>query len=143
MASNPLFSNRLIGGTITILSKALDFRTARHNVIAGNLANTDTPGYTPKEATFNSELKRAVSSEQLRLKTTNRKHFPPSMSDAVAGKSPFTIQPLEGDKMGKKKLNLDMEMAKMAQNNLLFEATSRLLAKKFEALKAAIDAGRR
>ncbi|MFC1823546.1 flagellar basal body rod protein FlgB [Thermodesulfobacteriota bacterium] len=143
MASNPLFSNQLIGRTITILSKALDFRAARHNVIAGNLANMDTPGYTPKEATFDSELRRAVGSEQLRLKTTNRKHFPPSMSDPVAGKKPFTIQPLEGDKMGNNKLNLDMEMAKMAQNNLLYEATSRLLAKKFEALKTVIDAGRR
>jgi len=143
MPANSLFSNRLIGRTITILSKTLDFRTARHNVIAGNLANTDTPGYTPKEATFASELRRAAGSRHLRLKTTNRKHFPPSMSDAVAAKSAFNIQPMEGDELGRKKLNLDMEMAKMAQNNLLYEATSRLLAKKFEALKTAIDAGRR
>ena len=142
MPDNPLFSNRLIGKTITVLSKALDFRTARHNVIAGNLANMDTPGYTPKEATFDSELQRAVGSRQLRLKTSNRKHFPPTMSDALTGKT-FEIKPLEENGMGRKKLNLDTEMAKMAQNNLLYEATSRLLAKKFEALKTVIDAGRR
>jgi len=33
---------------------------------------------------------------------------------------------------------MDSEMAKMSKNNLLYEANTRLLTKKFLALKAAI-----
>ena len=39
-------------------------------------------------------------------------------------------------------LDLDREMAKMAQNNLLYEATVKILSKKFDALRTAIE-GRR
>ena len=37
------------------------------------------------------------------------------------------------------RLDIDSEMAKMAQNNLLYEASATLLSKKFKALKAAIE----
>ena len=142
MKISNLFSSRFMGETIDILSKALDFRTARQNVIAGNLANIDTPGYAYKEVKFNQELQKALERDRLRLETTNRKHFP-SSSDPSMTEDSFTIQTQPAAKGMTNPLDLDTEMSKMVQNNLLYEAATKLLAKKFEALKTAIEAGRR
>ena len=42
-----------------------------------------------------------------------------------------------------KQLNIDREMATLAQNNILYEAAARLLTKKFQALRGVIEEGRR
>jgi flagellar basal body rod protein FlgB len=41
------------------------------------------------------------------------------------------------------RLNIDEEMAHLARNNILYETSTRLLSKKFQALKAAIEEGRK
>lgn len=123
---------RLTGRTSALLSHALDFRSANHAVISENLANIDTPGYRYKELHFKKELQNAMQKTALQPTTTNPKHF----SQLNEG-HPFTIQ-TKSDR-----LNIDKEMAKMVQNNLLYDATVKLLAKKFESLKATIEAGRR
>ena len=128
----------MTGKTINLLSHALDFQSANHNVISGNLANVDTPGFRPKELSFDKELERAVEKNEISLRKTNPKHFSQYTGDLQHEGPRFEIHRANSDK-----LNIDREMAKMMQNNLLYEASTRLLSKKFEALKTAIDAGRR
>jgi flagellar basal-body rod protein FlgB len=56
---------------------------------------------------------------------------------------PYTIESIKGPDGKPSKLNLDHEMARMAKNNLLYEASVQLLSKKFEALKNVIQDGGR
>lgn len=132
--------NRMMGKTIKTLSRALDYRSANHRVIAGNLANADTPGFRHKELRFDEELKRATETNNINLKITNPDHISHFLSNK--GNS-FPVHEGEPAINGKGQLNLDMEMAKMTRNNLLYEASAKLLAKKFKALRSAIEAGRR
>ena len=49
--------------TIPVLEQAVNFGQARHNVLAGNLANIDTPGYKARDlstALFQNRLKEAI-----------------------------------------------------------------------------------
>ncbi|MCF8062309.1 MAG: flagellar basal body rod protein FlgB [Deltaproteobacteria bacterium] len=145
MEIESILRNRLMGRTMKALEQALDFRGANQSVIAGNMANIETPGFTPKKATFNQALRDAVDrsktsrEENVTLRKTHEKHFPVSPdSDRV-----YTVETYGTDSTGSNRLNLDREMAKMAKNNLLYEASVTLLSKKFQALKDAIDAGRR
>ena len=135
MKINNFIQNTLMDRTSRILSKALDFRSARHKVISGNLANVDTPGYRPKELHFEQELQRATEKNSHRLLTTDPAHFS-NISDVMDEN--FSIGTLisEGDST---ELNLDSEMAKMSQNNLNYEAAARLLSKKLQLLKTAIE----
>lgn len=135
--------NRLTGKTVDLLSHALDYRSANHNVISGNLANAETPGFQPKKLSFDSELQRAVEKNNIPLSKTDSKHFSHYTGNLSRGKRNFTIQPQERSPGQSGQLDLDREMTRMVQNNLLFEASTRLLSKKFEALKTAIDAGRK
>lgn len=49
--------------TIPILEQVVDFTQARHHVLAGNIANLDTPGYRTRDLSvndFRSQLRKAI-----------------------------------------------------------------------------------
>ncbi len=137
--------NRLMGRTMKALEQALDFRAANQSVIAGNMSNIETPGYTPKKATFNQALRDAVDrngasrAEKVTLRKTHERHLPVSPDSERA----YTVEPYTADVSGSDRLQLDREMAKMAKNNLLYEASVTLLSRKFRSLRDVIEAGRR
>jgi len=131
--------SRLFDRTIGILSRALDFRSTNHHVIAGNLANIDTPGFRPKALSFDEELKRAAGKQGLSLRRTDPRHFGDGSWGLQGG---FPLETMSVGPMDSEQLNLDAEMAKMMQNNLLYDASTRLLAKKFQALRMTIDSGK-
>ncbi|MBN1847714.1 MAG: flagellar basal body rod protein FlgB [Deltaproteobacteria bacterium] len=128
-----LLQNRFMSRTATILSRALDFRSANQKIIAGNLANIDTPGYKTREFNFENVLQKASDKTQIHLKTTNHRHI----TDVTLPH----VQDVEIKQSGS--LNLDTEMAKMMRNNLLYETSTKLLSKKFQSLREAIESGRR
>jgi len=79
-----------------------------------------------------------VKKDGISLDKTDRRHFP-NPGDPTIGKGSHTIESIEGDVSESNQLNIDREMAKMVQNNLLYEASAKLLAKKFDALRMAIE----
>ncbi len=131
--------NMFMDKTSRILSKVLDFRAIRQNVIAGNLANAKTPGYIQREIPFEKELQKAYENKSIKLAKSEPEHI--SGGESVMGSSynPYAIIREYGEP---NELNIDNEMANMAQNNLLYEASTRLLSRKFEFLKAVIDSRR-
>lgn len=142
MNVSSLFQNRLTGKTIDLLSKALDFGSANHNVISGNLSNIDTPGYRPKKAVFDENLRQAVEQRAVRLRTTNRNHFSHLSSTPHKGEAPYSIHTTERKGAKGSALDIDNEMATMVQNNLFYQTSAQLLSKKFESIKLAIQGGK-
>lgn len=140
MKIDNFFQNRFMDRTAKILSRTLDFRSANQQVISGNLANVDTPGFTPKQISFDSELQKAAGKAGISLKKTDPGHF---SRDSDFNNTDFPLETMDPGEMGSSELNIDAEMAKMSQNNLLYEASVRLLSKKFQALRAAIEGARR
>ncbi len=135
-------SQNLFDRTVGVLSRALDYRVRNQRIISTNVANIDTPGFRPKQLKFDEELQRAVDNENMPLAKTNGKHLPGLNESGPQGAPSFVLESVEGSKMGDHSLDIDEEMAKMAKNNLLYEATVKMLSKKFELLKMAIE-GRR
>jgi len=64
-----------------ITSLALDYRAARQDMIASNIANADTPFYRPRDISFEDALraKKAEifhdSSKELAMAETNERHL--------------------------------------------------------------------
>lgn len=106
----------LFGKTIEMLSAVLDFRSERHKVIVSNIANIDTPNYRPKDIVFKEELKALISNEY----------------GATIDKADYEVID-SGEKV-----NLDSEMAKLAENNLMHNLTVELLARKFRGLNTVL-----
>jgi flagellar basal-body rod protein FlgB len=53
---------KIFDRTLGILERALDARLLRHNVLAGNLANANTPGYTPRDIDFAAAMREGLPS---------------------------------------------------------------------------------
>ncbi|MGD9156989.1 MAG: flagellar basal body rod protein FlgB [Desulfobacteraceae bacterium] len=131
--------NMFMDRTSRLLSKVLDFRAVRQSVIAGNVANSETPGYIQKGIPFEAELQKAFDNKSIKLEKSEPGHL--SGSEYIMENS-FNPYQLVREYGKPNELNIDTEMAKMSQNNLMYEASTRLLSKKFELLKAVIDSRR-
>ena len=118
MPVNNFFQNRFIDRTTKILSRVLDYRSANQRIISANLANADTPGFKPKELRFDEELQRVAEKNNIRIQTTDRGHLSQS-SNFSGGDFPIVTQVTKGPGSERDELNIDAEMAKMMQNNLL------------------------
>lgn len=63
----------------SLVWKAMSAESLRLNVLADNIANADTPKFKRSTVSFESELKRAIDSQQQKpfgAKMTNKKHIP-------------------------------------------------------------------
>ncbi|MDR2952804.1 MAG: flagellar basal body rod protein FlgB [Treponema sp.] len=66
--------------TVDLLHRAMDAEAVRRQVIANNMANSGVPNFKRSIVNFESELKRALETEQqrpaLELTMTNPRHIP-------------------------------------------------------------------
>ena len=113
----------------------LDLTSLRHKLISSNVANVSTPGYQAQDIDFKLELAKSVQkTNNLVGMTTHSRHIP-------LGQHPERIPKIERTRVDGSNLNsvdIDLEIPKMAQNELEFTIAARLLQKKFEGLRKAI-----
>lgn len=127
---------------IKLLQKVLDLRSANQRVIATNIANAETPGFTKKVFEFEQELQQAITATPGTLATTHSKHIPisPTTVNSVTG----TVRQIKdetgiGDENG---VSVDMEMIALSENELLYETAAQLLKKKFAILSYVVQEGK-
>lgn len=138
--------DKLFGTTIDLVSKNLDLRAKNHAHIAGNIANAETPHYRPRTFSFEDQLKDAVKNRQANTESTasaHPRHFPlkgasRNLEDVQGTVDETTVNGLGRDGNG---VDLEREMGRMAENLILYNASVKVLAKKFEGLKYAIKGG--
>ncbi len=52
--------NETMNAELGLSEQVAEFHMRRHNVLASNLANVETPGFRPKDLVFGDELSRVV-----------------------------------------------------------------------------------
>ncbi|MEA3332564.1 MAG: flagellar basal body rod protein FlgB [Pseudomonadota bacterium] len=133
--------NRLFDNTSDILVKAAQLRSQKAEVIAGNIANLDTPGYQAKKFEFAETLRNAAGqTNSLTMRTTNINHLGRSGSiNSIRGSITVKENTLGG--LDRNSVNLDQEMAEQAINNSAYNRTMQMLKNKMSILKTAIVEG--
>jgi flagellar basal-body rod protein FlgB len=126
---------------IGALNTSLNLRLTNQNVISSNIANADTPGYKAKAMEFEGALRQALGTgEGLKMTETSAKHQVPRQTDPVNPEiyeDPTTgVESLDGNTVDRA-----AEMAKMAENQLLYDASAEMLKRKLGMLKYAITEG--
>ena len=99
----------------------------RAKVIAGNLANQNTPGYVRRDVRFESLLRDAMDSDEV-----STGDIRPEIFEDLD--SPFRP---DGNNV-----SLETEMNAMRENRLMYETYAAILASRFEVLRASIENGR-
>jgi flagellar basal-body rod protein FlgB len=131
----------MFGTTVQLLGKNLDLRARNHSYIAANLANAETPGYVPSVLSFEGELKEALRSRQEeRAVTTHPRHLalrgggsPLADVEGVLVEDSSAVAGNDGNAV-----ELEREMGRMVENQLLYHTSVQILVKKFEGLRSAI-----
>jgi flagellar basal-body rod protein FlgB len=125
--------------SIPILVKSLDASMMRHRAIANNIANATTPGYQRLEVSFEDELKKALNKNELKGTITNQKHIQIGRRD-IASLQPKIEKPNDPTlPSGVNNVDIDIEMAKLAENQILYNFSAKFLRGKFNKLNAAIQ----
>lgn len=129
-----LFSDK----TQLVLKKALDSQSERHLLISSNISNIDTPGYKAKDIDFKGALKAALGvDDSLAMRTTHRGHIGPNRAD-IKGLQAEPFIETDAAKSNGNNVNIDKEMMKLAENQISYNATIQMKAKRFSTIRAAI-----
>ncbi|MCV2885488.1 flagellar basal body rod protein FlgB [Aestuariibacter sp. AA17] len=118
--------------------KAIQIRTDRMEVIAGNLANANTPGYKARDIDFQSAMKSAKYAQKHSLDRTHERHFPGSMQTNSELQYRIPAQPDTGDG---NTVEVQTERNQFLDNGMRYQAGLQFLDGKFKGMKKAIGGG--
>jgi flagellar basal-body rod protein FlgB len=111
------------------LEQLIHFTSMRHGVLTSNIANADTPNYKTKDMKFKQTL-----DDEIELKTTDPKHIKTTdnnMSNEIKIETSNTWA--DGNNV-----ELDMEVAKMTENAMMFQAGISMFTTKIQMFKNAL-----
>jgi flagellar basal-body rod protein FlgB len=113
--------------TLHLLEKSLSWHNRGQEIIAGNLANLETPNYTRKEVDFKGVLKGYLQGTGIKLAATQAQHLQGSgLAAALVRDSDDPV-------------DLDREMVSLSTNQLEYQASVTMLIKKLGQLKTVIE----
>jgi flagellar basal-body rod protein FlgB len=109
---------------IDLVERALNLRAHYHKILAGNIANVETPNYKEKEIDFQKEIERNVGSHD--------------SIDVKESSDGDVIGSIDGNTV-----NMENQIVKLTENHMLFTSLIQVVAKKFSMMKYVINDGRR
>ena len=148
--------SQLFDPTTNLLHRALDIRNVKHMAITSNIANQDTPEYKAKDLDFKkvirdflpmpipgplsaTDLQHFVST--VKLTQTHPQHLP--LGGPVRSAEDYVFPSKDrSTRVDKNNVNPELEMSKLAENNLMFNASTQFISGKFTKLKEIIRDGR-
>jgi flagellar basal-body rod protein FlgB len=138
-----MFNNIIAGGGIEVLEQMAAFAEARHGLLAGNIANLDTPGYKTRDLsveTFQQRLKEAIEQQKTQ----------PAYAEEPL--SPGIITTGDGDPMSEVKetmksilfhdqsdVGLEQQVTEMANNQFMHNMAIALMTAQFRQIETAIS----
>ena len=144
-----MLSSMFQSSTIPVLEQVVNFTEARHGVLAGNIANLDTPGYKTRDvspALFQQRHKEAID-------TRHQPDSPTSRGDAI-GVSPYDTQQREEKQItafNKVKdsmksvlrhvgddVSMEQQINEMVKNQQQHNLAINIISAQFRLLRAAI-----
>lgn len=128
-----------IDNALAFQQQALGLRAHRQQVLAGNIANADTPNYKARDFDFSSALKNAMTgraSGDLTLATTSERHL---VSASDSGMPTLLYRKETQSSVDGNTVDMDIERAQFSENAVHYEAGVTFIAGKFKTLISAIQ----
>ncbi len=119
---------------IGVLQTAMKFRMSRESVLAGNIANADTPGYRRREVSFEGVLSKTTSG----LHRTDARHL--AAGGGHAANPRVEVGP-RGTRPEGNAIDLDQELVEASRNAGAFIDQANVLARVSALVRTAIGQG--
>jgi flagellar basal-body rod protein FlgB len=135
-------ANMLFGKTMTSMERALNLRSTNQKLIVSNIANMDTPDFKAFKMMVDEEMKvSAGAPPRLNMTRTQTGHLAMTPKSTDLGR----VERVENDPMALRgdgnTVELDTEMANLAENTLMYNTATRIISTKFKLLKDVIKGG--
>ena len=126
--------------TLQALTTALNFREMRQELISSNVANANTPGYKAKKLDFEEALARALDVDgQMKMNATDGRHYNVGSGGFNNLEPEIYDNPNGVVSENGNTVDVEAEMARMAENKLMYDALVQLINKKMGIMKYAIN----
>ncbi|MGG0474224.1 flagellar basal body rod protein FlgB [Priestia aryabhattai] len=127
----------LFSTTFQTIENGISYASQKQQTVAQNIANVDTPNYKSKTVSRTSEFRDLLHNE-LEAYQTDSKHIPFSgSSQRVITQQGNTSYQANGNNV-----DMDKEMADMAENQIYYEELVDRLNGKFNSLQTVIRGGK-
>jgi flagellar basal-body rod protein FlgB len=128
-----------LDSTLFLQQQALTLRANRQQVLAGNIANADTPNYLARDFDFSAALGNALAGRgaaNLTMTATSPRHLQRSAhGDALRLQYRQPTQPsADGNTV-----EMDVERSQFAENAVSYEASMTFITHQIRALTAALQ----
>jgi flagellar basal-body rod protein FlgB len=138
-----IYRDFLFKARLPLLNSGLDAFALRQKTIAGNIANATTPHYRPAEVKFEQFFRQATMSAS--GTTTDEVHIPIGVDNNTIPEGevePAVVPKAEIYFAGESHVNIDKEMAELAQNQIKYRFTAKAVKSYFQGMQSAISGTR-
>ena len=131
-----------------IIDQALDYRAARQDMIASNIANADTPFYQPRDVRFADALiaqKAKIfndDSSKLALAQTDDGHIP-VQNEQSSSKATLFYRDGHMARNDGNSVDIDVETTEMSKNSIMFNALIASRKKSAGIFRSVIEASQK
>lgn len=123
---------------ISLLSQAMNLRTQRHQVLASNIANADTPNYKARDFSFEQAMQNAMAGSvggSIPLTTTSGRHL---SGNGAAGSAVLQYRKETQSAVDGNTVDMDVERAHMTENAMQYQIVSQLISDKIKGMRSAL-----
>jgi flagellar basal-body rod protein FlgB len=123
--------------------QALNVREKRQNILATNIANSDTPNYQARDIDFNIELEKALNNQhtfnKIKLNTTSTKHIQTNNLNSTDLNLLYRI-PYQSSADGNT-VEMDQERTAFMDNSIHYQSNLTFLGEKFKNIISVLQQG--
>lgn len=125
---------------VAVLSQAMNLRTQRHQVLASNIANADTPNYKARDFSFETAMQNALAGRNsvggVDLATSSAGHIKGSAS---SGPAELRFRTDTQSAVDGNTVDMDVERTQITENALQYQIISQLIGDKFKSMRTALS----
>ena len=129
-----------IAQDFSVLSKALDMRTQRHQALASNIANADTPNYKARDIDFKSAMQNALAGRadggSLAMAVTAGSHL---AGNGAGGPGALQYRTETQSAVDGNTVDMDVERAQFAENAIFYEAGLTFITGRIRTMLSAVQ----
>ena len=129
----------LSANTIPLLEQVIHFTHARHSVLAGNVANMDTPGYRVRDLsveTFQSRLKEAIETSKQQHKELSPGLIESKSNDPMREVKESMKNILFHDESD---VSMEQQVTEISKNQHMHNLAISIMSTQFQMLRSAVS----
>jgi len=124
---------------VAVYSQALNLRAQRHQVLASNIANADTPNYKARDFNFETAMQNAMAGRQsggeVAMARTQAGHMTGAGGSGLAkllyrGETQSAV---DGNTV-----DMDVERTQIADNAMQYQILTQLVSDEFKGIRSAL-----